>query len=345
MNKKGRLIWAKAFAGLVFFGFITAKAQNSEITIKIDIFKKEIITYVSLTDLPQNVDIIWQQKIPKEAHYAAYGNNSDNEEGTVIVMKFAKLCFTSSLNFYFVCQMDLIEEVLYWGESSLIYHDAQQGKRVVYFPAKRYYTLDNLLYPDMRTARSSENRDSISVTAISPGCEYTDTTKMLHSDTNIAATEQPTVLVIEEKGTEKEVKQVGNVEKKTAENNNQATTASIEQPAKVEKEKQKPVKAEKEKPVVQIDTMYCIQVFAHIKGTVLDDLQRNFIKLMAGHSLIELTREYDKYARYLVSGFTSKKDAVDKLEYYKQFAPDAFIKRVQKEDNFDIRVVKTWNGK
>jgi hypothetical protein len=69
---------------------------------------------------------------------------------------------------------------------------------------------------------------------------------------------------------------------------------------------------------------YYIQVFASAKSQRTTDIAKR-VHLQTNDAITE--HKTEKYYKYLVGQFSSKEQAEEKLEYYRQYIPDAFIVR------------------
>ena len=155
--KKSKSVLLRAIVMMCFFGFFAAHSQTSEMSIKVDLLRKEIITYITLKDIPKGTDIIWQQKIPQEAHFSSYGRGNQNADSKVIMMSFSRHLLTSAMSFSFSCTMDAIGDWIIWGESSITYTTKESKERVVKFPAKLFIIADHLIDPAEQLNQQESN--------------------------------------------------------------------------------------------------------------------------------------------------------------------------------------------
>jgi len=158
MNKSRKSVLLKAIAMVCFFGVFAAYSQNSDISIKVDLLKKEIITYVTLREIPKGVDIIWQQKIPKEAHFSSQGRGNQNVNSKIIMMSFSKHLLSPTMSFSFICTIDTIGDWIIWGESSITYTTKEGKERLVKFPARLFIIADFLIEPAETLAQQELTR-------------------------------------------------------------------------------------------------------------------------------------------------------------------------------------------
>lgn len=205
MNTR-KSVLLRAMAVVCFFGFFTARSQNSDIKIWVDLMKKEIVTYVTLSEIPPDVDIVWQQKVPRDAHYV-FSSQGKQSTDKVIILSFSKFLFNSTLTFNFTCKMDYIEERIMWGESTLTYVDAESKKQVVNFAAKKYVVADCLMNP-YRMEQTASANDTTNTIIVKVSEDVKKTANPVNENTEIAKNEGKTTTNVAEKPVEKPIERI-----------------------------------------------------------------------------------------------------------------------------------------
>jgi hypothetical protein len=146
--KNSKSVLIRAAAMVCFFGFFAAHAQNLNLSVKIDPVKKEVVTYVNLTEIPTGVDIVWQQKIPKDAVcLSSFFQIRQNDDGSkMVTTTFSRnLLLSSKISFSFSCTVDAIGDWIRWGETTLTYTAKKSKEQVVKFPAQVFIVAECLM--------------------------------------------------------------------------------------------------------------------------------------------------------------------------------------------------------
>jgi len=323
MNK---LVLLRVIAGVCFFGGLAGYSQKADISIKVDAANKEIVTYVTLSEIPPDVDIIWQQKIPKEAHFAAYPQNSQNAESKVIMMSFSKHLLTQTMSFSFACKMDYIEKEILWGESSIIYTDKNSEEQVVAFPAKLFVIIDyDKIVASKQGSDNSENNSKSTAS------------NMIIVTPNKAVEVKTNTAVEVNKNMDKQVESIVQ----------QLPEAVSDISAKVEREVERPIEnkvAENKptenkviegnatslistKPAQNADSSpksgyFYIQVSSvKVKKPILE--VRDYLHVLQEDNLVMAQK--GQYYVYMVGPFSTREEAGEKLEHYQKQIRDAFV--------------------
>ncbi|MCL2131769.1 MAG: SPOR domain-containing protein [Lentimicrobiaceae bacterium] len=392
MDRKSRLAWFRAVAFVCFLISFGAYSQKSDMSVTIDPEKKEILTYVRLSELPSGVDIIWQQKIPKGAMFSSSSSNQ-NPEGKMMVLSFSKHLHASTMSFSFVCKLDSVGEEIFWGESAVVYTDAESKEQVINFPAKTFVVAECLSNQEKRTGKTEEIAEASSQnTIVVEVIPKIDEDKIENNDENSVAdsgetaeTEQTVEEVIENQGVavaeiQEEVQEIQEVQEEIQEVQEiQEEVQEIQEEfqeiqeefqevqeefqeiqeefqevqeefqevpeevaqkmkekfqemrEKIQKMKEEQVQETKEEaqetenPAPSLEGKYYIQLFALKNKRTISDVKK-LASVLEEDSVVE-TQRGDLFV-YLIGGFLSKEEADGKLEYYKKYTPDAFIKKL-----------------
>ena len=218
MNRNCKLL-IRTIAMVCFLGYFAAYSQKSDISITIDLEKREILTFVKLSGLPSGVDILWQQKIPKGTHFSS-SSNSQNTDGKMIVLSFSRHLHASTMSFSFVCKADSIGEEISWGESALIYTDAESQEQVINFSAKTYIIaecLSNFAKPIEQPIANQDNaKDSLQntiVVAVTPNADIDTNTDIISDAENLINNDEEVISVNEDivENTENEAQPIENL--------------------------------------------------------------------------------------------------------------------------------------
>jgi len=347
MNNSNKLVLPRAIAMVFFLSFSVAYSQSSDISIKIDTAKKEILTYVKLSELPSDVDLIWQQKIPKGTQFSSYPSSPTNSK--MIVLNFSKHLHASTMSFSFVCKVDSLGETLSWGESALIYTDAKLKEHVVNFFPKTFIVaecLSNFSKPIENSLTGSggmEPRNNTIVVAVTPkadaNMDYDDEENEINNNENEISTSEKitdnyenkvltTENVVENKNNEIVAAENTEIKEEIKINRDETITTTTVAEGSTENipENQTiiPVAQEIENDSSE-DGSYCIQLFALKNKRTVSDV-KNLVHIQGNDDI--MMRQKDVLFVYLVGMFSSKKEADKKLEYYKKYAPGAFVTKL-----------------
>ena len=361
MNKSSKLL-LRAIAGVCFLGFSAVYAQRSDISIKVNPVKKEIVTYVTLSEIPPGVDIIWRQRIPQEAHFASYSRNP-NADSKIIMMSFSRHLLTSKMSFSFVCTMDTIGDWIAWGESSITYTGKDSKEKTVKFLSNIFIISQCLMdsaewRTPQETANYLENSDGtkssvIMVTATENAKAKPDAVAEAKPNPVVEVKAKPIeakpnpVVEVKEKPIEAKLNTAVEIKEKPVaqpvveEKPNavkvEAATPTVPPKNVVEekKEVEKPIENktvernitstinQKAEPAYQ--SGFYIQVSAVKTKRNLSEI-KEYIHLLKDDNLIEV--KMDKVFVYMVGPFSSRQDANEKIEYYKKYVPDAYVRKL-----------------
>ena len=351
MNTSSRSVLLRAIAMVCFFGFVAAHSQSSDISIKVDLSRKEIVTYVTLREVPKGVDIIWQQKIPKEAHFLSHGRGNQNADSKVMMMSFSRHLLAPTMSFSFICKMDTIGDWIVWGESSITYTTKEGKDRVSKFPARLFIIKDHLMESSEEFAQQEtvlyleENNDAKMSNIIM--VTIPDEAKV---QSDIAVKPSQNIVKTEETAIDTNKKIGLNV----AQQESIATTVVLQEPvqtiitpqelvpvtvvSQVQEQEPEPIPTttvpqESVQETVASQTSpqtdpslksgFYIQISAFKTKRNLAEI-KNHVHLLKGDNLAEMKKE--KFFVYLVGPFLTRKEASDKLtEHYKKHVPDAYV--------------------
>jgi len=324
MNKSSKSVLLRAIATVCFLGFYAAYSQTSDISITIDLAKKEIVTFVKLDELPLDIDIVWQQRIPQGTYYMSSAS-TQNPEGQMIVFSLSKHLHTSVMSFSFVCKIDSIGETLSWGESALIYTDTASNKRIINFPPKIFTVAEHLTDSIPQILIPIDNSEKGKESASDEAVVSNEEEEVVPAESLVNKEdreEMPAEIVInKEKQAIAPTEMLVSTEEQTV-----TPIASSEEPVQVvvQEEPPKSIPA----PIVQQESPeppsgYYIQVSAFKTKRNLSEV-KEYIHILKEDDLVEMKKE--KFYAYLVGPFSTKKAAADKLEqHYKKYVPDAYV--------------------
>ena len=345
MNKSKSLLRAILF--VCFSTCFAAYSQKSEIFIQVDPLRKEIVTHVTLKELPLGVDIVWQQHLPQEAHIASAASGNQNADSKLLMMNFSRHMIRPTMSFSFLCKMDTIKEWILWGESSITYtKDAQE--KIVRFPAKVFIVSNCLIYPsddvEMKqetanymdgdgassnvivvTATEKANEKQIPIAETKANIDEVkqkldkEIERIRQEEATISASIPPPESVVDKK-----IEAVAKAEEKVVEVKSTEIKESQIVENKIEESKVattiNPQAAQKAAPAYE--SGFYIQVSAVKSKRNLTEI-KDYVHLLKDDDLIEVKKE--KYYIYLIGPFPTRQDANDKREYYKKYVSDAYV--------------------
>ena len=295
--KKSKFVLFRIILILCFIGSYAVYSQNLNISVSINLEKKEILTYVNLSELPSGIDIVWQQKIPRGTHFSSYTNNR-NTDGKMIVLNFSKHLHTSTMTFSFICKIDSLGEELSWGESTLIYTDAEAEEHVIHYSPKIYIVAECL-------SGSAQHKEVVPVE-------------------NVAENNEKEVVVIQKVINADKIA-ASPIENFVNDDENKITSI-VEEVEIVDEEMENRISSTVSPPKIQNESAaeggYYIQLFALKNKRSISDVKK-LVQAQGNDDIVE--RQKDVLFVYLVGIFSSKEEADAKLEYYKKYAPGAFV--------------------
>jgi hypothetical protein len=153
--------------------------QELKITAKTDTTNNEIITFVSLINIPEGGRTRFQQRLSPQAKLIKLPSetllwDTTNNILTIITPKYPRI---DTLNFTFVCRTDSHPNAIFWGEAALMYENKSGIVQKIKSPAKNYNVRQS---QNLETNSLKKGMYNIKVSASKSMQNKNDVAKLVH---------------------------------------------------------------------------------------------------------------------------------------------------------------------